>query len=123
MPRRGFSGGGSNVKATYVAVDSTRAITTAECRGQTLLISGAYTPTLPAAEVGNHGIAEATTAAAFSLDVAVGTDIIELNGTTLTAGYKITSDGTKRARVHFKCQVAGTYIITSLKGVFVDGGA
>ena len=26
MPRRGFSGGGSNVKATYVAVDSTRAI-------------------------------------------------------------------------------------------------
>lgn len=109
--------------STTVTVGSTRAILAAELKGQTLLVTGAYTGSLPTAAAGYHGIFEATTAAAFSVDVTTGTDIIELDGTALTAGNKITSDGTKRARVHIRCDAAGTYIATSLNAVFIDGGA
>ena len=109
--------------STVVSVASSRAILASELKGQTLQITGAYTPTLPTAVAGYHAITEATTAAAYSIDLATGTDVIELSGTALTAGNKVTSDGTKRARLHIRCDAAGTYIVTPLNAVFVDGGA
>jgi hypothetical protein len=108
---------------TSVNVDSSRAILASEMRGQTLLVTGAYTPTLPTAVAGYNCIVEATTAAVYSLDPVTGTDVIELNGTSLVAGNKATSDGTKRARMLVKCYAAGTYVITSLNHVAIDGGA
>jgi hypothetical protein len=108
---------------TSVNVDSSRAILAAEMRGQTLLVTGAYTPTLPTAVAGYNCIVEATTAAVYSLDPVTGTDVIELNGTSLAAGNKATSDGSKRARMVVKCYAAGTYVITSVNHVAVDGGA
>ena len=110
-------------KAVFVAVDSSRAITAAEMLGQTLKVSGAYTPTLPTAAVGYRVILEATTAAVYSVDLAAGSDIIELAGTTQAAGEKITSSGAKRARVLIYCETAGTYIAIPLNDVFINGGA
>jgi hypothetical protein len=55
--------------------------------------------------------------------VVTGTDVIVLNGTALTAGYKATTDGTINAEVYVECRVAGKYHIISIIGLAVDGGA
>jgi hypothetical protein len=85
------------------------------------LVTGAYTVSMPTAAVGYSTTFMATTAAAFSVDVVTGTDVIYLNGTAQTAGYKITSDGTIRAEVRCRCVVTGIYDCRSAT-IFIDGG-
>jgi len=106
-----------------VSDSSTSNIAADKMRGQFHIVTGAYTLSLPTAVVGYSATFFASTAAAFSLDVVTGTDVIILNGTALTAGYKATSDGTINASCDVTCAVAGKYIITSTCGLFVDGGA
>lgn len=98
-------------------------VTAAQMKGQTHVITGAYTLSLPTAVVGYKAKFKASTAAVFSIDVATGTDVIVLNGTALTAGYKATSDGTIYAECLVECRVAGKYDIQSTLGLMFDGGA
>jgi hypothetical protein len=109
--------------ALFVDCDSSRAILTSELKGQTIRVTGNYTPTIPAATVGLHAVFEATTAAIFSIDPSVGTDTIELDGTVLAAGNKIASNGAKRASVYVKCEVNGAWIVRTIVPTFADGGA
>jgi hypothetical protein len=90
--------------------------------GHNHIVTGAYTISIPTATVGYHVGFMASTAAVFSVDVVTGTDAFYLNGTLLTAGNKITSDGTIRATVEIKCVLAGFYEAWS-NSLFVDGGA
>lgn len=98
-------------------------ITAAQMKGQTHVVTGAYTLSLPTAVVGYHACFMASTAAVFSIDVVTGTDVLVLNGNALTAGNKATSDGAIYSECYVECNVAGKYIITSTQGIFVDGGA
>ena len=98
-------------------------VTAAQMKGQTHVVTGAYTLSLPTAVVGYRGRFVASTAAVFSIDVVTGTNVIILNGTALTAGYKATTDGTINAEVYVECRVAGKYHIISIIGLAVDGGA
>lgn len=115
---------------SYVAYDvngvvshsSTENATAAQMKGQTHLVTGAYTVSLPTAAVGYKAKFRATTAAVYSLDVVTGTDVIRLNGTALTAGYKVTSDGTINNTIECECSQAGYYDCNSLVGVATDGG-
>jgi hypothetical protein len=109
--------------ATVVTVSSTRNLTVNETTGQTALITGAYTASLPTATVGRNVELMATTAAVFSVDVVTGTDVIYLNGVALAAGNKATSDGTIRASIRCKSVVTGFYECKSTGvGLFTDGG-
>ena len=102
---------------------ATENVTAVSMAGDSHIIDGAYTVSLPTAVIGYHGSFMASTAAIAGLDLATGTDVIVLNGTALTAGYKIVSDGTQYAEVYVECKIAGTYHITSVLKVWVDGGA
>jgi hypothetical protein len=106
-----------------ITVSSSRNISAFEMRGQTLVVTGAYTLSLPSAEVGNKCTIVASTAAVYSVDVAVGTDVIVLNGTALTAGNKVTSDGTINNEMEIECRIAGRYHIKSTVNLAIDGGA
>ncbi len=101
----------------------THDITAAEMAGQVHTITGAYTMHLPTAVAGYHATFVASTAAIFSIDLETGTDAIILGQTELTAGNKITSDGTQWARVHIRSVASGHYIATPETGLFIDGGA
>ncbi len=103
--------------------DATENVTTASMNGGVHLVTGAYTLSLPTAAVGYSARFIATTAAAFSLDLQTGTDVFYLNQTALTAGNKVTTDGTIRAEVYVECAVAGYYEVTVVKGTAADGGA
>ncbi len=109
--------------AVIVTNGSTANVAAKDMRGQTHVVTGAYTLSLPTAVVGYNATFYASTAAAYSIDVVTGTDVIVLNGTALTAGYKATSDGTINAEVFVECRVAGKYTITAITGLFIDGGA
>jgi hypothetical protein len=98
-------------------------VTAAQMKGQTHVVTGAYTLSLPTAAVGYRATFYASTAAVYSIDLVTGTDLLVLNGTALTAGYKATSDGTINAEVYVECRVAGKYTITAITGLFIDGGA
>jgi hypothetical protein len=111
----------SNV--TVITDSATANVTAAQMMGQTHVVTGAYTLSLPTAAIGYNARFFASTAAAYSIDVVTGTDIIVLNGTALTAGYKATSDGTIDASIYCECIVAGKYICTATQGLFIDGGA
>lgn len=113
--------GAGNV--TIITQSATGNITEAQMKGQTHVVTGAYTLSLPTAVVGYRARFIASTAAAFSIDVVTGTDVIVLNGTALTAGNKATTDGTINAEVYVECRVAGKYHIISIIGLAVDGGA
>lgn len=102
---------------------ATEAVTVEQMFGGEHLVTGAYVLSLPTAAVGYHGRFQATTAAVFSLDLTTGTDVIVLNGTALAAGNKATSDGTIYNEMEVVCRVAGTYIVRSLQGLAIDGGA
>ncbi len=105
-----------------VADGSTSNVAAIYMKGHTHRVTGAYTLSLPTAAVGYSAFFFATTAAVFSIDVLTATDIIVLDGTSLTAGYKATSDGTINAGIYFECTVAGYYHAYSILGVFSDGG-
>ena len=111
----------SNV--TVITDSATANVTAAQMMGQTHVVTGAYTLSLPTAAIGYNARFFASTAAAYSIDVVTDTDIIVLNGTALTAGYKATSDGTIDAAIYCECIVAGKYICTATQGLFIDGGA
>ena len=98
-------------------------VTAAQMKGQTHRITGAYTLSLPTAAAGYKAKFRATTAAVFSLDVVTGTDVIRLNGNPLSAGYKVTSDGTINNTIECESDVAGKYECNSLIGLAIDGGA
>lgn len=122
------SAGGNETKvgdatATIVTDSATGNITAANMQGQTHVVTGAYTLSLPTAAIGYRGNFMASTAAVFSLDVVTGTDIIVLNGTALTAGNKVSTDGTINAELYVECRVAGKYHINSIVGLAIDGGA
>ena len=106
-----------------VSHGATENVTAAQMKGQTHLITGAYTVSLPTAAVGYKGKFRATTAAVYSIDVVTGTDVIRLNGTALTAGYKVTTDGTINNTIECECTQAGYYDCNTLIGLAVDGGA
>ena len=98
-------------------------VTAAQLRGQTHVVTGAYTLNLPTAAVGYRAKFKASTAAVFSLDLSTGTDVIVLNGTALTAGNKATTDGTIYNELVVECRVTGKYDIASWMGLAIDGGA
>jgi hypothetical protein len=107
-----------------VTVSSTRNLTADELKGQDIIITGAYTASIPAITTTDYqATAIASTAATFCLDVATGTDLIILNGTPLTAGNKACSDGTINNMMKIRCPIAGKCFINSLIGLAVDGGA
>jgi hypothetical protein len=90
--------------------------------GNTHLVTGAYTVTLPAVSVGMKGRFLATTAATFSVDCNAA-DHFVLGGTALTAGNKVTSDGSAGAFFEFEVISANTITITFSNVTFTDGGA
>lgn len=102
---------------------ATADITSSQMRGQTHLVTGAYTLDLPTAAVGLSSTFIATTAAVFSLDLETGTDIIILNGVALTAGNKVTTDGTVNATLYVESSATGYYRVNTIVGVASDGGA
>lgn len=106
---------------SLVDVDSSRALISSEMLGQVVKVNGAYTVSLPPSAIGMHCVIEATTAAIYSVDPN-GTEVIELDGTALAAGNKITSNGTKRASIYIYCEVAGTWIARTLIPSLSDGG-
>jgi len=106
-----------------VTQGATADVAAKDMRGQTHLVTGAYTLSLPTAAIGYSACFIATTAAVFSLDVKTGTDIITLNGTNLAAGNKISSDASINAEICVKSTAAGFYRATSKLGLFQDGGA
>ena len=105
-----------------VTHSATEATTADKMRGQDHIITGAYTVTLPAAVVGMQATFISTTAAVFSLD-SNGADQFILAGTALTAGYKITSDGTAGVVVTVKCLQANKWYVTYTNSTMIDGGA
>ena len=115
--------GSLTANVTIITDSATANVTAAQMMGQTHVVTGAYTLSLPTAALGYNARFFASTAAAYSIDVVTGTDIIVLNGTALTAGYKATSDGTIAAAIYCECIVAGKYICTATQGLFIDGGA
>jgi hypothetical protein len=90
--------------------------------GNTHLVTGAYTVTLPAVSVGMKGRFLATTAATFSVDCNAA-DHFVLGGTALTAGNKVTSDGSAGAFFEWEVTAANTITITFSNVTFTDGGA
>jgi hypothetical protein len=94
-----------------------------DLRGQTHKVTGAYTLSLATAAIGANACFFASTAAVFSLDLTTGTDVFILNGSSLTAGFKVTSDGTLGAKICVEATEAGFYRATPIVGVFGDGGA
>ncbi|MFA5322913.1 MAG: hypothetical protein WC373_09595, partial [Smithella sp.] len=110
----------------YIVVitdSATGNVTAAQMKGQTHVITGAYTLSLPTAVVGYKAKFKASTATVYSIDVVTGSDVIILNGTALSAGNKATSDGSIYNEVLVECRVAGKYDVQSQLGLMVDGGA
>jgi len=115
--------GSLTANVTIITDSATANVTAAQMMGQAHVVTGAYTLSLPTAALGYNARFFASTAAAYSIDVVTGTDIIVLNGTALTAGYKATSDGTIDAAIYCECIVAGKYICTATQGLWFDGGS
>ncbi len=109
---------------TVVATDTTTAtIDAVYMRGHTHRVTGAAVLSLPTAAVGYNGCFVSTTAAVVSLDVVTATDIIILNGVSLTAGFKATSDGSINATICVEAIEAGYYRANAVLGVWSDGGS
>jgi len=102
---------------------ATADVTAAQMRGQTHLVTGAYTLDLPTAAVGLCGTFIATTAAAFSLDVETVGDIIILNGVALAAGNRVTTDASINATLYVESTATGYYRVNTIVGIASDGGA
>ena len=107
---------------TITTHSATEAVTAATLYGGEHLITGAYTVTLPAAVLGMGAPFRCTTAAVASIDCNAA-DAFVLGGTALTAGNKITSDGTAGAELELICLVANRWSVRNVTGVWIDGGA
>ena len=106
-----------------VTLASTRNLTVNEMTGGTVLVTGAYTGSVPAADGKRKAKFMATTAAQFCVDVATGTDVIYLGQTAQAAGEKVCSDGTVRATIYCESTATGYYDCTPSRGVFINGGS
>ena len=101
---------------------STENVAASTMYGNIHVITGAYTPTLPAAVIGMSGLFRASTAATFSLDCN-GSDHFEMyDGTVMSAGEKQTSGGTKNEFIYVYCESANTWITVGINGAFTNGG-
>jgi hypothetical protein len=105
-----------------VTHSTTEAAISATLNGQMHLITGAYTITLPVMIVGQSATFVATTAAIFSLD-STSPDQFVLAGVSLTAGNKITSDGSAGATVTVYCTETNKIRVLWTNSTFIDGGA
>lgn len=71
-----ISGVTASGKISIITDGATGNVTAAQMEGQTHVVTGAYTLSLPTAAVGYKAKFKASTAAVFSLDVVTGTDVI-----------------------------------------------
>lgn len=107
----------------FVTHSASEAVNASDMYGKTHITDGAYTQTLPAVSVGQWGsFCSGTTAAVFSVDCN-GSDHFVLTGTALTAGNKITSDGSAGACFDFEVRTANTITIKYSNVTFIDGGS
>lgn len=118
-----FNGGPTLTLASVVTKSTTGNVSAAEMSRTLIQVTGAATISLPTAAPGYEALIVSTTAAAVSVDVVTGTDVIILDGTALTAGNKITSDSSDEASVYVCATAAGVYRAYTVQGVWVDGGA
>jgi hypothetical protein len=111
----------SNAK-TIVAHSATESTTAPYCYGHFHTVTGAYAVTLPTAVAGMHLTFHATTAAVYSVNPA-DTDVITLSGTALTAGNRITTDGSAGCQIELISISNGTWTTRHMNCVVIDGGA
>ena len=111
---------GNFAVVTHNATEGTAA---SQMKGQFHVVTGAYTISIPTVAIGHQADFMASTAAQMCIDVTTGTDILILNGTALTAGNKVCTDGTINAQLRVKCPIAGKCIVNSVVGLAIDGGA
>jgi hypothetical protein len=104
-----------------VTHSATEAATAISLRGQRHLVTGLYVITLPAVAVGMSATFRATTAAVMCIDSNAADQFI-LGATTLSAGYRICSDGTLGATVGLEVLQANKISVFPTT-VFVDSGA
>lgn len=109
-------------KKTIVSHSATEAANATAMYGDTHLVTGAYTVTLPTAVAGMHAKFCATTAAIFSIDLQA-TDYWILNGTTLTQANKVSSSGFAGECIEFTATATNYFRSTATSGTFIDGGA
>jgi hypothetical protein len=116
--------GWANIRIATRA-DANGTIGANEMYGQTHICSYARTYTLPPAVVGMNAKFRVTAAVVVSIDTdATGTtDAIILDGTELTAGNKITSDGVAYSTVYLECSIADHWDAYTIAGTWADGGA
>lgn len=111
----------SNV--TIITDSATANVTAAQMMGQMHLATANITLSLPLSSVGYSGTYQVSGGNyTVSIDVANATDIIVLNGTPLSAGYKATNSSTIYDEIYCVCRTAGRYICTAIQGLWVDGG-
>uniref|UniRef100_A0A6M3KI25 Uncharacterized protein n=1 Tax=viral metagenome TaxID=1070528 RepID=A0A6M3KI25_9ZZZZ len=119
----GNSGPIAHAKIIVKSHSATEAATADSLYGDVHIVTGAYTITLPTAVVGMSAVFRATTAAAYSVKAGASDHFEDLGGVVLSAGDKLTSDGTKNASLSFYCESANTWIVIGQNGVFTDTGA
>lgn len=106
---------------TITSHGASESATAATMYGNFHTITGAYTVTLPTAVAGMSATFHATTAAVYSINPA-DADVITLSGTALTAGNKITSDGSAGCQVELVATGAGAWTTRHMTCVHIDGG-
>lgn len=109
-----------------ITVSTDTTLTIQECKNTIILVTGAYTVTLPAVSEftdskGGSLQVRATTAATFHIDPN-GSDLIELYGTDLDDGDKITSPGVAGAFMNLINTTSAGWATAGAYGIFVDGG-
>ncbi len=109
--------------SSVVTKTTTADVSAAEMANTLIQVTGAGTISLPTAAAGYAALIVSTTAAAVSVDVKTGTDVIILDGTALAAGNKASSNASDEATLYVCCFAAGTYRAYSVQGVWSDGGA
>jgi len=125
------TGTGAPVRSTapvitpgVVTVSSTRNLTAAELGGADIIVTGAYTVSIPTITTTDYqATVIASTANTFCIDVVTGTDLLILNGTAQAAGEKVCSDGTINNSMKIRCPISGKCFINSLVGLAINGGS
>jgi len=116
--------GSLTANVTIITDSATANVTAAQMMGQTHLMTANVTLSLPSSVVGYSGLFQVSGGNYTArIDVANATDVIVLNGTALTAGYKATNSSTIYDEIYCVCRAAGKYICTAIQGLWVDGGS
>jgi hypothetical protein len=115
--------GGVTYLSKVISKAGTASLTAAEVTNTFVRVTATGTETLPAATtLGQAVTVVSTTAAVVSVDVASVSDYIILDGTTLTAGNKATSDGTTNATLSCINEITNYWRCYSIAGAWTDGG-